>query len=68
MADTQTTVEVVKNGVAEINKLAVGGVTPAAQQSKISDPAGGGTQDDEARTAINAIIDVLEAFGLTADS
>ena len=35
-------------------------------QSKINDPSGGATVDTEARTAINAIINALEAFGLTA--
>lgn len=33
--------------------------------SKISDPSGGATQDAEARTAINAIIDALEAHGIS---
>lgn len=36
------------------------------QQAKIADPAAGTTIDAEARTAINAIIDVLEHFGLSA--
>ncbi len=39
--------------------------TPVAQATKIADPTGG-TPDAEARTAINAIIDALEAVGLTA--
>lgn len=34
----------------------------------ISDPAGGATQDAEARTAINAILVVLESFGATETS
>lgn len=41
-------------------------VTPAAQGTKINDPSGGATVDAEARTAINAIIDALEAIGITA--
>jgi hypothetical protein len=45
---------------------AVGVVLTA--DSKISDPAGGGTVDAEARTAINAIIDALESHGITATS
>lgn len=36
------------------------------QQAKINDPSGGATTDAEARTAINAIIDALEAHGITA--
>jgi len=40
------------------------GATPAAQIAHISDPAGGGTVDAEARTAIGLIIDALEAYGL----
>lgn len=36
------------------------------QQAKINDPAGGATQDAEARTAINAIIDALEAHGISS--
>lgn len=38
----------------------------AIQQSKINDPSGGLTVDGEARSIINSIIDVLEAYGLTA--
>lgn len=37
-----------------------------AQQAHIADPSGGGTQDSQARTAINAILDVLDTHGLTA--
>lgn len=36
--------------------------------AKIADPSGGSTTDAEARTAIEAIIDVLETWGLAADS
>lgn len=36
------------------------------QQSTIADPSGGATQDAEARTAIAAIIDALQAHGLIA--
>ena len=42
------------------------GVTPATQQGSIADPAGGVVIDAEARTAINSILDVLDAYGLTA--
>lgn len=42
--------------------------TPVAQASHIANPTGGATQDAEARTAINAILVVLENLGLTATS
>lgn len=38
------------------------------QQAKIFDPSGGTTEDTQARAAIAAIIDALEAFGITATS
>lgn len=53
-----------------------GGATPTVaingtavlteQQATIADPAGGATVDAEARTAIAAIIDALQAHGLIA--
>lgn len=49
-------------------KLAVGSAAPVATQTHIADPSAGGTVDTQARTAINSILDVLEAFGLTATS
>jgi hypothetical protein len=54
----------------EINKLAGSGaiVASGTQASKINDPTGGTTVDTEARTAIGAIIDALEAFGISASS
>jgi hypothetical protein len=55
-------------GSAPTAKLAFYGATAVAQQAFISDPAGGGTQDAEARTAIAAIIDRLISFGLIASS
>jgi len=42
------------------------GVAAATQQAHIADPAGGATQDAEARTAINAILAALETYGLLA--
>lgn len=46
-----------------------GDVVPAGTQvAKINDPSGGATTDAEARTAINAIIDALEAFGISASA
>ena len=47
-------------------KLSVYGVTPVIQASAISAPSGGGTQDAEARTAINSIRTALTNFGITA--
>lgn len=43
-----------------------GAVPPGSQPAKISDPTGGITVDSESRTAIQAIIDVLEGAGLSA--
>lgn len=40
--------------------------TLAAQAAHISDPSGGATVDANARTAINAILDLLESYGLMA--
>lgn len=40
--------------------------SPVGQQANIADPTGGGTEDAEARAAINAILDLLQAFGLMA--
>lgn len=37
--------------------------TPIGIQSTIADPSAGATVDSQARTAINSIIDVLQAFG-----
>jgi len=60
----------VTSTAAELNKLDGAGAAVASgtQASKINDPSGGATQDAEARTAINAIIDALEAFGISASS
>lgn len=41
-----------------------GSITFGDQQSAITDPTGGVTQDAEARTTIAAIIDALEAVGI----
>ncbi len=43
-------------------------LAPIAQRSKVNDPSGGSTIDAEARTAINAILDTLEAFGFHPSS
>lgn len=42
------------------------GATPAVRQAHVADPAGGGTVDAEARSAINAILATLETYGLHA--
>lgn len=42
------------------------GLTPITQRSHVIDPSGGGTVDAEARTAINAMLATLEAFGFHA--
>lgn len=47
------------------SKIGFFGVTPIARQAGISDPSGGVTIDSQARTAINSILDVLDAYGLT---
>jgi hypothetical protein len=44
------------------------GKTPVTTQTHIADATGGATVDAQSRTAIAAILDVLEAFGLTATS
>lgn len=50
-----------------VTRFSVGDVTtPVATQAHVADPSGGGTQDAEARAAINEILDTLEAFGLHA--
>jgi len=46
--------------------VTTGGTRTAAPAAAISDPSGGGTQDTQARTAIGAIIDALQAAGIVA--
>lgn len=41
---------------------------PITQQAHIANPSGGGTADAESRTAINAILVVLENLGLIKKS
>lgn len=62
-------------GTLDIKALAVNGVAISGakiangtQHALISDPTGGATTDAEARTAIGAIIDALQAFGIVATS
>jgi hypothetical protein len=56
----------IKIGSATTSLLGFYGVTPVDQPATVTDPTGGGTQDAEARTAINAIIDRLQELGLIA--
>jgi len=56
----------IKIGSATTSLLGFYGVTPVDQPATVADPAGGGTIDTEARTAINAIIDRLQELGLIA--
>jgi hypothetical protein len=56
----------IKIGSATSSLLGFYGVTPVDQPATVADPAGGGTVDTEARTAINAIIDRLQELGLIA--
>ena len=53
-------------GTEAAQKIAFHGTTPVIQGATINDPAGGGTQDAEARTAINALIDRLQDKGIIA--
>lgn len=46
--------------------LGVGAATPTTTKTAITSPTGGGTVDSQSRTAIDAIITVLEQFGLVA--
>lgn len=51
-------------GANAAEKVSFFGVTPAAQQAKIADATDAAT----VITRVNAVIDVLEAFGLTASA
>jgi hypothetical protein len=55
-----------KFGTATDQKFSFYGKTPIIQQATINDPAGGLTVDSEARTAINTLIDRLQAYGFIA--
>lgn len=53
-------------GTATSSLLGFYGVTPVDQPATVADPAGGGTIDTEARTAIGEVIDRLQELGLIA--
>lgn len=56
-----------KIGLDATSKLSVFGVTPVIQGTTIADPSGQAADlDGEARTAINALIDRLQDFGIIA--
>lgn len=55
-----------KIGTATSQKIGFFNATPVDQPVTVADPTGGVTQDAEARTAINAIIDRLQELGLIA--
>jgi hypothetical protein len=46
--------------------VGVFGATPVTKAAAITPPTGGGTVDSQARTAINALITVIQNFGITA--
>jgi len=56
----------IKIGSATSSLLGFYGATPVDRPATVADPAGGGTIDTEARTAINDIIDRLQELGLIA--
>jgi hypothetical protein len=55
-----------KIGTDPLQKIGFFNATPVDRPVTVADPAGGATQDAEARTAINAIIDRLQELGLIA--
>jgi hypothetical protein len=56
----------IKIGSATSSLLGFYGATPVDRPATVADPAGGGTIDTEARTAVNDIIDRLQELGLIA--
>ncbi len=55
-----------KIGTEVTQKIAFYGETPVIQASAITPPAGGATQDAEARAAIGFIITAIKNFGIVA--
>ena len=56
----------IKIGSATSSLLGFYGATPVDRPATVADPAGGGTIDTEARTAIGEVIDRLQELGLIA--
>ena len=54
-----------KIGTETTQKIAFYGVTPVVQAGAIGSPSGGGTQDAQARTAIDSIRTALTNMGIT---
>jgi hypothetical protein len=63
-----TVTDAAGNNMIEVveDKIGLYGETAVVQAGHIADPAGGATQDAEARTAINAILVAIENIGITA--
>ncbi len=57
-----------KFGGSDTAKLSVYSATSVVRANHIDDPANGATIDTQARTAINAILVVLENFGINKTS
>lgn len=57
-----------ESGLQVEEGISAWGVAPPAQAAHIADPTGGATTDAEARTAIDAILVVLENLGVKATS
>lgn len=55
-----------KIGTATTQKLSVYNATPIAQGAAVADAAGGAVVDAEARTALNALLARIRAFGIIA--
>ena len=53
-------------GLDSGNKIGFFGKTPIGQQANISNPVGGGTQDTQARAAIDSLLSLVENFGWTS--
>lgn len=51
-------------GTSASEKWSFFGATPIVRPSAITPPSGGGTQDSQARTAINSLITTLQTLGL----
>ncbi|MCH7539864.1 MAG: hypothetical protein IH999_05630 [Proteobacteria bacterium] len=64
--DSGDAVALVRVSANDGTTVTVSYTTGWVQQAKINDPSGGATVDSEARTAINAIIDALEAIGISS--